>query len=137
MLVDDIENAVRSILETPLATLHSYRIKPEVGGGSSYTGLTVTCQVDESELTRTKVLTVAILEEDKQIQIPTLFMPTPLRGHKLAFRVLHEIFNIGRQHGYDLFIVDMVESFHRKMLSLGAYEIDQDTVQITPTTRLI
>lgn len=137
MLVDDIGNAVRSILEPPLATLHSYRInKREVSRGLGHTELTVTCQVDESKLSRTKVLTVFVLERDNEVQIPTIFMPTALRGHKLGFRVLQEIFTIGRQHGYNLLIIDMVESFHRKMLSLGAYEIDQETVQITPTTRL-
>ncbi len=136
MLVDDIEDTVRSILEPPLATLHSYKIRRAVGGGRSPTELLVTCQVDESELTRTKVLTVAILEEHKEIQIPTLLMPAPLRGQKIVFRVLQEICNIGMQYGYKLFLVDMVPSFHRKMVSLGAYEIDHETVQITPNTKL-
>ncbi len=136
MLVDDIEKAVSSILEPQLATLHSYKIRRAVGGGHGHTELLVTCQVDESELTRTKVLTVAISEEDKEIQIPTFLMPTPLSGRKIGFRVLQEIFNIGMQYGYKLFIVDMVPSLHRKMVSLGAYEIDHETVQINPDTKL-
>jgi hypothetical protein len=63
-------------------------------------------------------------------------MPAPLRGQKIVFRVLQEICNIGMQYGYKLFLVDMVPSFHRKMVSLGAYEIDHETVQITPNTKL-
>lgn len=38
--------------------------------------------------------------------------------------------------GYGLFIVDMVPSFHRRMLAWGARRIDDDTVQVTSTTRL-
>lgn len=133
MLIDDIKNATHTLLEPSLTTLHSYRIvKREVDQG--HTELAVTCQIDER--TRAKILTVAVLDEDKQIQIPTIYLPGSLRGRKIGFRVLQEIFKLGMQHGYDTFIVDMVPGFHRKMLSRGAYEIDSETVQINPNTRL-
>ena len=48
------------------------------------------------------------------------------------------LFRLAKQQGYDLFLVDMVNSFYRKMINQGALPCDEcdDVVQIVDTTDL-
>lgn len=93
------------------------RIKEEQGNGS--------------------MIRVNILEEGKQVHIPNILITGNLRGEGVGKKLIKLIYAVCKELGYDLFIVDMVNSFFNSLRRRGAYVIDRETVKITEETRLI
>lgn len=51
--------------------------------------------------------------------------------------IIARLFELASSKGYSLFILDLVPSFHRRLVARGAIALDDDTVQITGATRLV
>lgn len=81
-------------------------------------------------------IVIFFLHDSKQIQIPNIIVPRQLKYSGNGKHMIRIIYEIGKQHRYDVFIVDMVESFYQKMIARGAIPVDADSVQIIDTTNL-
>lgn len=93
-------------------------------------------QKTENELTRFKML-VLYINDNNQIVIPNIYLPETMRKMGLGMKMLELIFFIASQHAYELFIIDMVQSFYNKMLKKGALPVEEyEGVQIINSTRL-
>lgn len=79
---------------------------------------------------------IFFLHSSSQIQIPNIFIGSKLKNKGIGKKIISLIFQFSQQYNYNLFIVDMVESFLKKMIKRGAIKIDCDTVQITDETDL-
>ena len=82
------------------------------------------------------VLRLNVMDQSKEVQIPTLFFPDYWRGNRIGMALITDIFRVCERYGYRLFIVQMVGSFHRYMQGFGVRNIDHDTVEIIGSTRL-
>ena len=74
----------------------------------------------------------------KQIQISNIFLPTFMRHNGYGKKLIYKIFMLSEKEKYELFIVDMVNSFYQRMIKRGALPcIDcDDAVQIVSETKL-
>lgn len=74
-----------------------------------------------------------------QIQISNIFLPNFMRGRGIGKSLIHRIFLVSEKKSFKLFIVDMVDSFYRRMINMGALPCDDcdDAVQIVDETKLI
>lgn len=103
-----------------------------------YNGL-VEVHINETKenLNRAIVLRVAILEEYKQLHITNIFMTESLRYKGLGKKLISLLFEIAQEYNYELFVVDMVQSFYKKLIGRGAVRCDEEeAVQITIDTNL-
>lgn len=77
--------------------------------------------------------------EYRQVQISNIFLSDFLRYQGLGKKLIYVIFTISKEEHYDLFIVDMVNSFYHRMIKRGALPCDDcdDAVQIVSNTELI
>jgi len=82
------------------------------------------------------VLRLVFLYDSRQVQIPNILVTDKLRHTGTGKKMIKIIYELCKFYEYDLFIVDMVESFYNRMLKRGALRIDADTVQITDKTEL-
>ena len=84
------------------------------------------------------VLEIIFKHSENHIYIPTiLFTGIFIFLHQgMREKLLSLIFNVCELSGYRLFIVDMVESFHEKLVKRGATYINYETVEITKFTNL-
>lgn len=82
------------------------------------------------------MLRIVVLDDDRQVLIPNIIKPEPLTERGFGRRLITTVYEVAKSGGYDLFIVDMVPGFHRRMLQWGALRIDDETVQVTDVTRL-
>lgn len=97
----------------------------------------INVQVTTDPLTRTLVLRVLISEEHEQIHISNIFIPTELRRQGIGFGLIKEILRVSDTFGYELFIVDMTDSFYNRLLARNAQPAGYDAVKIDTTiTRL-
>ncbi|KVR90033.1 hypothetical protein ACRPM7_02965 [Burkholderia vietnamiensis] len=83
------------------------------------------------------MLRVVVLDDDRQVLIPNIIKPEPLTERGFGRRLIATVYEVAKAGGYDLFIVDMVPSFHRRMLEWGAALVDEETVQVTDATLLV
>ena len=89
------------------------------------------------KLNRAIVLRVLILKEYKQLHITNIFMTESLRYKGLGKKLISLLFDIAQEYDYELFVVDMVPSFYRKLIMRGAIECqEEDAVKITKYTKL-
>ncbi len=84
------------------------------------------------------LLRLVIMNECKQIQISNIFLPQFMRHKAIGKNIIKNIFTISKEQGYTLFIVDMVNSFYKRMIDRGALPFIgcDDAVQIVDTTNL-
>ena len=82
------------------------------------------------------MLRVVVLDEAHQVLIPNIIKPQPLTERGFGRRLIATVYEVAKKGGYDVFIVDMVPGFYRRMLEWGAAAIDAETVQVTDSTRL-
>ncbi|MGN0460977.1 MAG: hypothetical protein ACI4HZ_00870 [Ruminococcus sp.] len=84
------------------------------------------------------LLRLFICYEYKQVQISNIFLPNFMRYKGIGKKLIYKIFTLSKEEQYNLFIVDMVDSFYKKMLSRGALPCDNcyDAVQIVSKTKL-
>ena len=85
----------------------------------------------------TKVLRAEFLHDEQHVYITNIFMPRTMTGNRLGKQVIKAMYDACTKHGYTLMIVDMVDSFYRRMLERGAGRIDDDSVQILSSTNLL
>ncbi|MCF5371931.1 hypothetical protein [Pseudomonas syringae] len=85
---------------------------------------------------KTKVLVLNFLHDSQQMQIPNILMPDAMKHHRLGKRLIDVLFAVGEAHNYQLFVVDMVPSFHELLVKRGAVPVDLESVLITAGTNL-
>lgn len=138
--VNEIESrvieAVKNLLEPKLSQIfwHDYDLKHQ---SSETSTLSVLCKVEETSLSRTIILHLLFLHEARQMHISNIMMPEPMKWARLGKRTIKAIFDVAEATGYQLLIVDMVNSFYERMLKRKAQPIDHDPVLITRETDLI
>ncbi|MEK8017754.1 MAG: hypothetical protein VSS75_012855 [Candidatus Parabeggiatoa sp.] len=65
-------------------------------------------------------------------------MPTFMKHKGIGKKLISIIYDVAKQFGYELFLVDLTQSFHDRLINRGAVQCeDDDIVQITDFTRLI
>lgn len=91
-----------------------------------------------NEKTPFVLLRLFILQECKQIQISNIFLPTFMRHRAIGKKIISNIFAISKEQKYELFIIEMVNSFYQRMKNRGAIPCNNcdDAVQIIDTTNL-
>lgn len=84
------------------------------------------------------LLQLSILPDCRQIHITNIFLPEFMHHKAIGKQMIGILFRLAKQQGYDLFLVDMVNSFYRRMINRGALPCDEcdDAVQIVDTTDL-
>lgn len=126
---------VKNLLEPKLSQMfwHEYDLNHEKNEISI---LNVRCKEKETSPAHTMVLRLVFLNDAKQILLPNIIMPESMKWERLGKRVIKAIFDVAEARGYQLFIVDMVNSFYERMLKRNALPIDSETVLITQETDL-
>ena len=81
-------------------------------------------------------LRIFFLHESKQAQIPNISVPYFLKHQGIGKKMISLVYSACKHFDYRLFIVDLVESFYKKLLKRGANKVDLDTVEITEDTNL-
>ena len=77
--------------------------------------------------------------EYKQIMISNIFLPDFMKYKGIGKKLIYNLFVISEKENYELFIIDMVNSFYQRMIKRGALPCDDcdDAVQIVSETKLV
>lgn len=87
---------------------------------------------------RTCIIRVSVSEENKQIYIPNIFMPIDLKYLGMGKKMIYLIYCLGVNFEYDVFVIDLVDSFREKLIRRGASTCDSyDILHITENTNLL
>jgi predicted acetyltransferase len=129
-LASELLTAVREILDPLFSTYHIYSCHED---GSE---IVVKVQRTDDLNERTLVLRILINHAAKQIGIPNIFIPADLQHNGYGKKVIATVYAVAVQHGYEVFIIDLVQSFFKRLVNRGAEVIDDETVRITSATRL-
>lgn len=99
----------------------------------------VIVHVTENELSRTKLVRLYINNQDRQLQLTNIFIPVEYKNKGYGFGLIHTILQVANEMNYDLFIVDMVNSFYNRMIEKGAKRVVgyEDAVMVDDSTRLL
>ncbi len=127
---NEIRNALSALLAPYQGVFHELRIE---GDGNT---IEVRGKSKAEDQHGFIMLRVVVLDEGQQVQIPNIIKPEPLEERGFGRRLIATVYGVARAGGYDLFIVDMVPGFHRRMLAWGAAFVDEETVLVTDTTQL-
>ncbi|WP_312602305.1 MULTISPECIES: GNAT family N-acetyltransferase [Pseudomonas] len=93
--------------------------------------------VDEEDVAKTKILRVVISHEHRQVYIPNIFIPVFMQHKGIGKKLISLIYQVAKSNGYNLFIVDLVPSFYKRLVKRGAFICEaNETVQITDSTNL-
>lgn len=108
-------------------------------GLNSIEWLEVDVQETENELSKALILRLGISQSEKQLYLSNIFIPHIERNKGYGFGLINEIRNVAHVNGYELFIVDMVPSFYRRMISKGAIPVKEadDAVLVDEDTQLL
>ena len=80
---------------------------------------------------------IVLSKDFEQGYIPILFVPSVLKHNGIGKRMIRVVYDVLKKHRYELFHVQMVESFYRSMLNRGALRCEEsDMLQIVETTCL-
>lgn len=95
-------------------------------------------EYDENKQTKCVLLRFYIVKEYGQIQMTNIFLPVFMRYKGIGKKLISIVFTVAQKSNYDLFLVDMVNSFYRRMINRNALPCDEcvDAVQIVSTTKL-
>lgn len=92
-------------------------------------------KIDEKD--RTCILRITINHDHQQIYIPTIFIPFDLRHNGLGKILILATYHLGKIHGYEVYVVQLTDSFRESLLKRGAVTTDvYDTLYITENTKL-
>lgn len=95
-------------------------------------------EYDNSKLDDFIMLGMIISSKYKQVQIGNIFLPQFMKHNGIGKKMISKIFGLSEKYGYELYIVDMVDSFYNKMINRGALPCDHyDAVKIVKETKLI
>ena len=84
------------------------------------------------------IIRIGVQNDFRQVYIPNIFIPPLLKHNGIGKKLIRLVYEIGTLYGYDIFVVDLTDSFKARLLRRGAVETDQyDTLQIVNSTRLI
>lgn len=129
-ITNELEKSMSKFLNPLFTNMYSYTVERYGSVEFSPERLDVHVQVTNNELTRTIVLALYIHHSNKQLHLPNIFIPQGYRNQGYGLGLIHEILVIANKYNYDLFIVDMVDSFYRRMISKGAQEVDNDGIAV-------
>lgn len=129
-LIQELQCAVQEITDPLFASFTTYRF--DVG----HNQLELHVQPGDDALKKALVLRVVVDHSGKRIGIPNILIPMDMKHQGHGKRIIAQIFEVATLRGYSLFIIDLVPSFHRRLLARGAVLVNNDTVQITDRTRL-
>lgn len=97
----------------------------------------IIAQLAENEPDEIIRILIVLSKEYKQGYIPIILVPGFLKHNGIGKKLIKVVFGVLKRHSYELFLVQMVESFYRKMLNRGALRCEEsDMLQIVETTRL-
>jgi hypothetical protein len=86
---------------------------------------------------RSIIIRIVLNRDNKRIDIPTIIIPKNFRHNGFGKKILKQIYKIAQYHNFQLFLVQMVESFYDRMVKRGAQIIvPLDVVEITNNTNL-
>ncbi|MCQ4231906.1 hypothetical protein M8P87_18870 [Pseudomonas stutzeri] len=105
--------------------------------GLSKSRLSIVCRQKDDKDIETLVLIVDFLHDSCEIEIPNILMPDSMKHQRLGKRVISALYDVAEAHGYELFVVDMVNSFFERLCRRGAIPLNHDKVQITASTNLV
>ncbi|MDD4969824.1 MAG: hypothetical protein PHT07_10395 [Paludibacter sp.] len=111
------------------------RTHTEVHNDCDIEVLEIRGQESDSELTSFKMLRVYI-PNNHEVVIPNIIMMGRMRKKGFGMKMIEIIYNLSTEHGYRLFIDEMVPSFYNKMLRKGAVPINDEAVEIVENTQL-
>ncbi len=78
-----------------------------------------------------------INKENEQVYIANLFIPFEFKHQNIGKDMISIVYNSSLNFGYDVFLVEMTDSFYERMLKRGASRCNiSDTLHITESTRL-
>lgn len=129
-VTQQISAAVRAIADPLFSAYTVYR--PQVYGNH----FEIKAQPGDNHLEKATVLDVFVNDEFKEIQIPTIYLPQDLHKYGYGKSIIAAVREVAKRNGYRLFITNLVESFHRRLLARGADRINHEVVEITGTTDL-
>lgn len=95
-------------------------------------------EIKPDEKTNFIMLRMYINCKFKQFQISNIFLPLFMRYNGIGKTIIHKIFLISEKEQYELYIVDMVNSFYNRMIARGALPCTNcnDAVKIVKNTNL-
>lgn len=97
----------------------------------------VSTSKDEKKV-RGSFLRIMINRGSKSVDISNIMVPFELKHNGFGKGALREIFKVVQKHNYQLYLVQMVESFYNRMVKRGAEVIvPLDVVEITENTNLV
>lgn len=83
------------------------------------------------------LIEIVIKEEWKQIFIPKIYLPDSMKHQGIGKHLIKVIYGAAKSLGYELFIVQMTDSFYARMRKRGALKCEKpDEVQIVGSTKL-
>lgn len=93
-------------------------------------------KIDETE--KCCILRIGVQNLYQQIYIPNVFMPSLLIHQGVGKKLIRIIFEIGQLYNYDVFVVQLTDSFKERLLRRGALKTSEfDILQIVETTNLL
>lgn len=92
----------------------------------------------KDEQTEFLLLRMCICQEWEQIHISNIFITQFMQHNCIGKKLINEVFNLAEKNNYELFLVDMVPSFYRRMLMRGALPCEDydDVLKIVKETKL-
>ncbi|MCL2649486.1 MAG: hypothetical protein FWD60_00485 [Candidatus Azobacteroides sp.] len=92
---------------------------------------------DDWKKTGCIMMRIMFVHEANRVTIPNILVNGIFSHQGIGKKMISLVFNVCKLFGYRLFLVDMVESFYKRMLNRGAAVIvDYDIVEITDNTTL-
>lgn len=86
---------------------------------------------------RTLVFRVGVNHDHEQVYISNIFIPKDLQHNGIGKFLILMVFELGKIYSYDVFVVQLTDSFRERLLKRGAVETDTyDTLYITQDTIL-
>jgi hypothetical protein len=135
-----VQEAIQGLLDDKLSINHTFRYLTDYANERNYTKLELKAvEKDAPERSSPQsimVLRLIFLHDCNEIQIPNIFMPDCMKRERLGKRAIKAIHDAGATFGYELFVVDMVQSFYERLIVRGAVRAGHESVQITANTDL-
>ena len=135
-----VQEALHELLDDKLSINHTFRYSTDYADERNCMELELKAiEKDDPERSipqSIRVLRLVFLHDCKEIQIPNIFMPICMTHERLGKRAIKAVHDAGATFGYELFVVDMVQSFYERLIVRGAVSMGRDSVQITAGTDL-
>lgn len=95
-------------------------------------------EYNPEEQTTCILLRIFINYKHRQILISNIFLPDFMRYKGIGKKLIYNLFVISDKETYELFLIDMVESFYQRMIKRAALPCENcdDAVQIVSETKL-